>query len=232
MKCLLKCIGLSKNYGKKTALDNVSLELKRGRIVGLVGPNGSGKTTLIKIAAGLLTKTSGEIFVCDEPIGVNTKKLISYLPDRNYLPDWMKTRDLVRIFEDFYPDFDCVKAMEMLGRLGIVMNMNIKAMSKGTREKMQLVLAMSRKAELYLLDEPIGGVDPAARDYILETIVGNYNENGTVLLSTHLISDVEKILDDVIMLSDGKILMQGTADELREQNGKSVDEIFREVFRC
>jgi len=232
MNSILECRSLTKVYSREPALANVNLTLNEGRIVGLLGPNGSGKTTLIKLIAGLLTPTEGEILVNGSAPGVATKKLVSYLPERNFFSDWMKVDDLLGMFQDFYTDFDRKKAAEMLTRLGIGNSDKLKSMSKGTKEKMQLVLIMSRAARLYLLDEPIGGVDPATRDYILETIISNYSENATVIISTHLIGDVEKVLDDIIFISKGQLVLSASADDVREKNGKSVDEVFREVFRC
>lgn len=232
MNEILSCRGLVKGYGGPRALDQVDLDLSRGRIVGLLGPNGSGKTTLIKLANGLLTPTAGTILIDGTAPGPETKKIVSYLPDVDYLPDYMTLQDLTHLFRDFFEDFDAEKAADMFSSLGLQPRDRLKALSKGNREKTQLVLTMSRRAQLYLLDEPIGGVDPAARDYILRTIISNYSENGTVLISTHLISDVESILDEVIFLKAGKILLHSNADELREREGKSVDALFREVFSC
>ena len=232
MNEILCCRGLEKRYGGPKALDGVELTLERGRIVGLLGPNGSGKTTLLKLANGLLTPTHGEILIDGLVPGRETRAKVSYLPDADYLPDWMTLKDLTRMFADFYADFDAEKAGSMFVSLGLDMRERLKALSKGNREKTQLVLTMSRGAELYLLDEPIGGVDPAARDYILRTIIGNYSENGTVVISTHLIADVESILDEVVFLKSGKVLLHENADSLRERRGKSIDAIFREVFAC
>lgn len=229
---VLSCKNLTKSYGKKTALTNISLEVGRGKIVGLLGPNGSGKTTLIKLISGLLCPTEGELTVSGKPIGVETKKVVSYLPERTYIPDWMRVRDIIDMFEDFYADFKIERALKMLENLKIDPEDKIKTLSKGTKEKVQLILVMSRDAELYLLDEPIAGVDPAARDYILRTIISNYNENATIIISTHLIADVETVLDEVIMIQEGNLRIQSTVDDIREKNGKSVDELFREVFRC
>ncbi len=227
---LITARGLTKNYGTKLALDHVDLTVDRGRIVGLLGPNGSGKTTFIKLLCGLLQPTSGALEVNGNAPGVETKSVISYLPDRMYFADWMKACDLTDFFADFYVDFDRPKAMEMFLALGIQPNDRLKTMSKGTKEKVQLALIMSRKAQLYLLDEPIGGGDPAARDFILNTILTNYNENGTVMLSTHLISDIERVLDEAIFLQNGKVVRHDTVDNIREQEGKSVDQLFREIF--
>jgi ABC-2 type transport system ATP-binding protein len=227
---LITAHGLTKLYGGKPALDHIDLTVGRGRIVGLLGPNGSGKTTFIKLLCGLLQPTSGTLLVNGNAPGVETKSLISYLPDRMYFADWMKARDLTDFFADFYADFDRTKGLEMFKALGIQPGDRLKTMSKGTKEKVQLALIMSRNAQLYLLDEPIGGVDPAARDFILNTILTNYNENGTVMLSTHLISDIERVLDEAIFLQNGKIVRHDTVDNIREQEGKSVDELFREIF--
>ena len=229
---ILQCRGLCKRYDGPRALDDVNLELERGRIVGLLGPNGSGKTTLIKLAYGLLQPTGGEIRIAGERPGHATRAKVSYLPDADYLPDWMTLRKLLQLFRDFYADFNLKKAEEMLDALGLAQDSRLKSLSKGNREKTQLVLTMSRKAELYLLDEPIGGVDPAARDYILRTIISNYSPTGTVLISTHLIADVESVLDEVVFLREGRVLLHKNADTLREQEGKSVDQVFREVFAC
>ncbi len=234
MDAILECRGLAKSYGGKQALAlaGIDLALPKGRIIGLLGPNGSGKTTLIKLACGLLTPSVGEIFIGGKKPGPQTKNVVSYLPDRDYLPSWMKVQDVLDYFQDFYADFDILKALDMLGRLNIDPAMRLKAMSKGTKEKMQLILVMSRAADLYILDEPIAGVDPAARDYILETIISNYREEATVLISTHLIADIEKILDDVVFLQNGNISLVSSVEQIREQQGKSVDALFREVFRC
>ena len=229
---IFACQNLTKRYGKLTALDNIDLELESGRIVGLVGPNGSGKTTLIKLANRLLQPTSGSILIDGKAPGVETKKIIAYLPDKEYLPDWMNTRQLMHFYGDFYDDFDPRRASVMLSSLDIPSDMVLKKMSKGTREKVQLILTMSRRAKVYLLDEPIAGVDPAARDYILRTIIQNYEENSLVLISTHLIADVESVLDEAVFLKQGHIVLHKPADEIRTETGKSVDEYFREVFRC
>jgi len=229
---ILTCNKLSKNFGKCTALDGVDLSLAGGKIVGLLGPNGSGKTTLIKLANGLLTPGSGSICICGEAPDVNSHKLVSYLPERTSIPLWMTAQQLMDFYEDFYEDFHREAAERMLEHLGISPKQRIKQMSKGTREKVQLIMVMSRKARLYLLDEPIGGVDPATRDYILSTIIGNYEPEATVLISTHLISDVEKILDEVVFIDKGRIVLQSTVDAIREERGMSVDALFREVFRC
>ena len=227
-----ECKSLCKRYGNVQALDNVSFEVEPGRVVGLLGPNGSGKTTLIKLANGLLTPTGGELLINGQKPGKATRAQVSYLPDRPCLPEWMSAEKLLDMFTDFYGDFQREKAREMLEKLGIDPKQKIKQMSKGTREKVQLILVMSRKAELYLLDEPIGGVDPATRDYILETIIRNYNPSASVVISTHLIADVEQVLDDVIFINHGQIVLRSSVDDIREQQGKSVDAYFREVFRC
>lgn len=222
--------GLSKRYGRTAALNNVTLGVEAGKITGLLGPNGSGKTTLIKIAAGILTPSAGECFISGMKPGKDAKAVISYLPDRNYLPEWMKVSRLIEYFRDFYSDFDTEKAGRMLGELGIGMDRRVRQLSKGTREKLQLIMVMSRNAKLYLLDEPLSGVDPATRDYILNTIIRNYDPDAAVLISTHLISDVENVLDDVIFINKGEIMLNSSVDEIREAHGKSVDEYFREVF--
>ncbi len=229
---ILSCKALTKQYGAMLALNALNLELPRGRIIGLLGPNGSGKTTLIKLASGLLTPTSGEILIGGQPVSLETKKRVSYLPDKSFLPEWMRVNDIISFFREFYQDFDAPKAFEMLKRLGVGSGDSLKALSKGTQEKVQLILAMSRNAELYLLDEPIGGVDPAARDYILNTIITNYSENATVLISTHLIYDIERVLEEVVFLANGQTALQSSVDDIRENQGKSVDTLFREVFKC
>ncbi|ACD22628.1 MULTISPECIES: ABC transporter ATP-binding protein [Clostridium] len=229
---ILECKNLVKNYGGKQALKGIDLTINRGRIVGLLGPNGSGKSTLIKLANSLLTPNSGEILINGNKPGVETKKIVSYLPERTYLNDWMKVSDIINLFKDFYKDFNSDKAYDMLKNLNINPNDKLKTMSKGTKEKVQLILVMSRDAELYFLDEPIAGVDPAARDYILNTIINNYSENATVIISTHLISDIEQVLDDVVFISYGEIYLTKSVDEIREEHGKSVDALFREVFKC
>lgn len=232
MNQLVTCKNLTKRYGSKLALDNVSLSLESGKIIGLLGPNGSGKTTLIKILNQLTSPTSGEVLVAGNPLCVQTKSLISYLPDRMYLGNWMQVSDAINFFSDFYTDFDRSRAQDMLAKLNIRLSDTIRAMSKGTKEKLQLILVMSRRAALYCLDEPIAGVDPAARDYILSTILNNYDPDASILISTHLISDVENILDEVIFIRNGSIVLQSAVDDLRIQKGKSVDHVFREVFKC
>ncbi len=229
---VLKCTSLSKRYGSLLALNGISLEIPRGKIVGLLGSNGSGKTTFIKTVAGLLTPSFGDLYVNGNPIGIETKKIVSYLPDKNYLPEYFNVKQVIDYYASFYTDFDKVKAYDMVTRLNLNATDKLKTMSKGTKEKIQLILTMSRNAQLYLLDEPIGGVDPAARDYILNTIISNYNEDATVLISTHLIGDVEKVLDEVFFISNGQIVLNASVDDIREKQGKSVDELFREVFKC
>ena len=229
---LIVCQGLAKSYGHKAALTGIDLEVGRGRIVGLLGPNGSGKTTLIKLLCGLLQPTAGRLAVAGLPVGPETKALVSYLPDRMYFASWMRAVDLFDLFRDFYRDFDYPKALAMCKSLGVEPKDRLKSMSKGTKEKVQLVLVIPGKAQLYLLDEPIAGVDPAARDFILRTILTNYNEEGTVLISTHLIADIEKVLDEVILLKDGALMLHESVDRIREERGKSVDALFREIFRA
>ena len=232
MSVIFECRDLVKSYGKVTALKGISLQLESGRIVGLLGPNGSGKTTLIKLANRLLQPTSGQILIDGNVPGVKTKAVIAYLPDKDYLPDWMKTSGLLDFFGDFYSDFDRQRAEEMLDSLDIPRDQSLKKMSKGTREKVQLIMTMSRRAKVYLLDEPIAGVDPAARDYILRTIIQNYDPEALVLISTHLIADVESVLNEAVFLKKGEIVLHKSTDDIREETGQSVDEYFREVFRC
>lgn len=229
---VLEINGLSKSYGKKSALENIDLKIERGRIIGLLGPNGSGKTTLIKLINGLLTPNSGAITVDGSPIGEKSRLAVSYLPDKTYLPEWMKVNNVLKMFSEFYENFDMAKAEDMLRKLGINGDERLKALSKGTKEKVQLILVMSRSAKLYLLDEPIGGVDPAARDYILNTIITTYNPDASVVISTHLISDIEKVLDEAVFINNGSIVLHDTVDNIREKEGKSVDGYFREVFKC
>ena len=229
---VLECKGLTKRYSHIAALEDVSFSVEPGRIVGLLGPNGSGKTTLIKLANGLLTPTAGEILVCGSAPGRESHARVSYLPERTSIPLWMTAVQLLDFYQDFYQDFRRDAAEEMLTHLNIPPRQHIKQMSKGTREKVQLIMVMSRAAGLYLLDEPIGGVDPATRDYILSTIIGNYNPEAAVVISTHLISDVEKVLDEVLFISQGRLMLQSSVDEIREERGMSVDALFREVFKC
>lgn len=228
---LIQCQDVWKYYGRKEALRGLDFQLSGGRIVGLLGPNGSGKTTLMKVLNGLLRPEKGVVLIDGEEPGIYTKSVVSYLPDKTYFADWMKVSDLFDLFQDFYEDFDREKEEQMCETLQIQTNQKMKILSKGTREKVQLILVMSRSAKLYLLDEPIAGVDPAARDYILATILNNYNPEGTVLISTHLIADVERVLDEVLFIQDGKVIRQEMVDDIREQEGKSVDELFREIFR-
>lgn len=229
---ILTCEGLTKRYGRTEVLRGLELSLPRGRIIGLLGPNGAGKTTLIKLICGLLTPDSGSISVAGHPVGPESKAVVSYLPERPFLGKWMTVRDGLDLFQDFYADFDRAKAEDMLARLGVDAGARLTTLSKGTLEKVHLVLVMSRNAQLYVLDEPIGGVDPAARDFILSTILINYNEEGSILISTHLIADVETVLDEVLFLRDGTIALHDTVDHIREERGVSVDELFREVFKC
>ena len=232
MTPIVTCKGLTKVYGGgHPALKNLNLTLDRGRIIGLLGPNGSGKTTLLKMIAGLLTPTQGKLFVDGKPIGVETKKVVSYLPEATYLNPGMRVKEMIG-FGEFYRDFRPDRARDMIARLGIRLEDPLKTLSKGTKEKVQLILVMSRDADLYVLDEPMGGVDPAARDYILSTILSNYRENGTILISTHLISDVEQILDEVVMIREGELMLHSSVDDIRNKMGKSIDSLFREVFRC
>lgn len=228
---ILQCTGLAKNYGKTQALKGIDLKLEPGHFIGLLGPNGSGKTTLMKIVAGVMSPSSGEVLVGGNPIGRSSKALVSYLPDKDYLPE-QKIIQTVDMFADFFTDFDRTKAITMLSDLHLDTNQHPKHLSKGNREKLQLVLAMSRKAKLYLLDEPIGGIDPAARDYILHTILENYSEDASVLLSTHLIGDVESVLDDAVFIKEGNIIACRSTEELRNTENMSVDAYFREVFKC
>lgn len=232
MNNLIEIKNLFKEFDGKFALNNVNLNIESGKIVGLLGPNGSGKTTLIKLMNKLLVPSGGELYIDGLAPGIETKKIVSYLPDKSYLNEWMDAKELINFFSDFYEDFDSKKAYQMLESLHISPNDKLKNMSKGTKEKVQLILVMSRKAKLYLLDEPIGGVDPASRDYILKTIINNYSDDSTVIISTHLISDIEKVLDQVIFIKNGSIVLNGDADEIREEKGMSIDKLFREEFRC
>lgn len=232
MRPILECQRLTKKYGSFFALSDLSLTLDRGQIVGLLGPNGSGKTTLIKLINGLLIPTDGRVIINGLAPGVETKKIVSYLPDRSYFNEHLRVKELIAYYVDFYENFSLERASSMLDILEIDQKARISSLSKGTKEKVQLALVMSRDAQLYVLDEPIGGVDPAARDYILQTILTNYNENATILISTHLISDIENVLDRVIFLQNGQIALNESVDEIRTEYGKSVDTLFREVFRC
>lgn len=231
MSELIRCTNLTKRYGNIVALNDVNLSIESGKIVGLLGPNGSGKTTLIKLANDLLKPTSGEILVCGKKPGVESKSRIAYLPDNNFLNAWMTVKQIVSYFTDFYPDFRSDLAYSMLEKLGINPSVKLKTLSKGNKEKVSLILVMSRNAALYILDEPIAGVDPATRDYIISTIINNYNPESSVIISTHLISDIEQVLDEVIFINRGNVVLQKTVDEIREENGMSVDALFREVFK-
>lgn len=229
---LVRITNLTKKYQNKTALSSLNLTLNSGHIIGLLGPNGSGKTTLIKILTGVIKDFDGAVTIDGKPVGPETKAVVSYLPDTAYFSEWMRPLDMIALFKDFYSDFDEHKCLEMLKRLDLNEKQRIKTMSKGMIEKFQLSLVMSRSAKLYILDEPIGGVDPAARDYILDTILTNYSEDATIFMSTHLISDVERIFDTAIFLREGEIVLQGNIDNIREEKGKSIDQLFREVFKC
>ena len=229
---ILSCHGLTKKFGNFPALNDVSFQLEPGRIVGLLGPNGSGKTTFLKLVNQLLVPTSGEILVNGQPLTVQTKAMISYLPDKMYLGSWMRVSDLLTYYSDFFEDFDMSRANAMLESLKISPKDRLKTMSKGTKEKVQLILTMSRRAKLYCLDEPIAGVDPAARDYILSTILNNYEPDASILISTHLISDVENILDEVIFIQEGQLKLHASVEDIRMQEGESIDSYFREVFKC
>ena len=229
---VVECVGLSKNYSSVRAIDSLNIQLEGGRIIGLLGPNGCGKTTFMKLLTGLLSPTEGEIYICGYPLCQDTNSFISYLPERTYLNSRMTVGSMLGFFTDFYPDFDIAKAREMLRAVGVEESRRISTLSKGNREKVQLVLVMSRRAKLYLLDEPIAGVDPAARENILRTIVGNYNENAATIITTHLIADVEQVIDEfVFMAQGGRILRRGMADDVREETGQTIDQLFREVFR-
>lgn len=231
MSDLLQCIDLTKTYGQITALNNLNFTLGSGKIIGLLGPNGSGKTTLIKIINGLLTPTSGKVLIEGKEPGVETKKIVAYLPDRNFLGKSLTVDKLVKLFVDFYEDFRPELAYEMIDKLQIPRNSQLKTLSKGNKEKVCLILVMSRNAKLYVLDEPIAGVDPATRDYIISTIINNYNPDSSVIISTHLISDIEPVLNDVVFIKNGNVVLHNTVDEIREEHGMSVDELFREVFK-
>ena len=232
MNSIIQANNLSKSFGSLQALNNVNFSLQPGRIVGLLGPNGSGKTTLLKIMNGLLEPSGGEIRIGGELPGIATKKIVSYLPERTYLNDWMKVQDIITFFDDFYEDFDPAKAHAMMDDMDIDKTARLKTLSKGTKEQVQLILVMARAAQLYLLDEPIGGVDPAARDYILRTILNKYNPEACIMISTHLITDVEQIFDDIIFLKKGEVVLNDNVDDIRDREGKSIDMLFREVFKC
>lgn len=231
MSELLCCKKLTKSYGGLIALNSIDLALESGKIIGLLGPNGSGKTTLIKIINGLLTPTTGNVTILGNKIGTESKKVVAYLPDNSFLNSWMTVEQIVSMFKDFYEDFREDRAYEMLAKLGITPSVKLKTLSKGNKEKVSLILVMSRNAKLYVLDEPIAAVDPATRDYIISTIINNYNPEASVLISTHLISDIEQVLDDVIFINNGNIVLHKSVDEIREEHSKSVDELFREVFK-
>ena len=232
MGCIMEAVGLNKSYGGFRALNDFNFRVEQGRIVGILGPNGSGKTTFIKILSGLLTYDSGIVTIDGIEPGSETKSLVSYLPERPYFNSWMRVDECLDFFEDFYADFDRLLAEKMLFDLNVPTDAKLKTLSKGTKEKVQLILVMSRKAKLYLLDEPIAGVDPAARDYILQTIISSYNREASIIISTHLIADVESVLDDFIFVSNGHAVLGGSAEELRKEKNMSLDEYFREVFRC
>ena len=231
MNELIRCTGLTKKYGNVLALNNIDLTVERGKIIGILGPNGSGKTTIIKLINGLLTPNGGEILVNGQVPGVETKKIVSYLPDNNFLPAWMTAEQIINLFCDFYDDFRPDLAYEMLDRLGVEKKTRLKNLSKGNKEKVCLILIMSRNAQLYVLDEPIAAVDPATRDYVISTIINNYNPEASVLISTHLISDIENVLDEAIFINNGQIVLHKSVEDIREENSKSVDELFREVFK-
>lgn len=229
---LIEFRDVTKEFGYKVALDEVNLKIEKGKIYGLLGPNGSGKTTMIKLINDLLQPTSGEVLIKGEEAGIESKKIISYLPERTYLNMDMKVEELLNFFSDFYLDFDKSKALELLEKLDIAVDARLKTMSKGTKEKVQLIAVMSRKADIYILDEPIGGVDPASRDYILETILNNFNEDSSLIISTHLIADIEKILDEVVFINKGKIVLNENAEEIRTKKKTTIDALFREEFKC
>lgn len=231
MEAILKTLNLEKGFGNKKALKGINIEIKKGRIVGMLGPNGSGKTTFLKIAAGILKQSSGEILIDNHVPGVYTKSIVSYLPDKNYLLKWMKIKDAVQFFKDFYKDFDEIKAKELLSFMNLDENSKVTSLSKGMTEKLHLTLVLSRKAKLYILDEPLGGVDPTTREKILDAILNNYNEESSMIITTHLVSDIERLFDDVAFISEGNIVLEGNAEELRTERGMSIDELYREVFK-
>ena len=231
MSVILKCENLTKDYGNLVALNNINLTIESGKIIGLLGPNGSGKTTFIKLINGLLKPTKGDLYIDDKKPGIETKKIVSYLPDNSFLNSWMTVEQIVSFFTEFYEDFRPELAYKMLENLGVSKKDKLKSLSKGNKEKVCLILVMSRNAKLYVLDEPIAAVDPATRDYIVSTIINNYNKDASVIISTHLISDIESVLDDVIFINKGNIVLHKTVDEIREENEKSVDQLFREVFK-
>ena len=229
---IVECQNLCKSFDNKKVLVDINLNIEAGKIIGLLGKNGSGKTTLLKLINDLLTPTSGQVLIKNQKPGIDSKKIISYLPERHYLDSNMTVKNIIKYFADFYDDFNTTKAYDLLEKLAINSNDKLSTMSKGTKEKVNLILVMSRKADLYVLDEPIGGVDPATRDYILNTILNNFADNASIILSTHLIADVERILDEVVFIDNGKIVLQADADQLRTKRKKSIDEIFREEFKC
>ena len=231
METIFKATDLTKTYFKKSALSGANLEVAKGKIVGLLGPNGSGKTTLLKIAAGILKESSGEILIDGKAPGVYTKSVVSYLPDVNYLYKWMKVSDALEYFNDFYSDFDMKKAKELLAFMGLQENVKASSLSKGMLEKLHLTLILSRKAKLYLLDEPLGGVDPTSREKIIDAILKNYSEDSSIIVTTHLVNDIERLFDEVAFISEGKIILNGNAEQLRQEKGMSIDEIYREVFK-
>ena len=232
MEDLIQIQNLNKSFGKKQVLKNINLNIQSGKIIGLLGPNGSGKTTLIKILNGLLKDYQGSVFIDHQPVGVHSKEIISFLPDEPYFENWMTTTNALNLFKDLYQDFDMDKALYLMDKMKLEKNVKIKSLSKGMKEKFQLVLVMSRKAKIYILDEPIGGVDPAARDFILEIILNNYAEDAVVIMSTHLIADIEKIFDEVVFIKDGEIVLHEDSEELRIKRQASIDQIFREEFKC
>lgn len=227
---LVEIKGLSKNYLNKKALNNLSLDIESGKVVGILGPNGSGKTTLIKILTGLLRQSKGEVLIDGHNVGVYTKSIVSYLPDRNFLYNWMTIEDAFEFYKDFYSDFDEKRGEELLHFMKLEKSMKINSLSKGMNEKLNLTLVLSRRAKLYILDEPIAGVDPVARDKILDAIIKNYNEGSSMLITTHLVRDMESLFDDVVFLREGEVALKGNAEALREEKGKSIDEIYKEVF--
>jgi len=231
MDIILKASNLEKSYFNKKALNGLDLQVKKGRIVGILGPNGSGKTTFLKIAAGILTKTNGEIMIDGHKPGVYTKSIVSYLPDKEYLYKWMKIKDAVDFFKDFYRDFDEEKCKKLLEFMNLDINSKVKALSKGMTEKLYLTLVLSRRAKIYILDEPLGGVDPTTREKILDAILDNYSEDSSIIITTHLVSDIERLFDDVAFISEGKVVLSGNAEELRNEKGLSIDQLYREVFK-
>lgn len=230
-ECIVKVSNLNKNYFRKKALDNFEIEVGEGKILGLLGPNGSGKSTFLKILAGLLRKSSGDVLIDGNEVGVYTKSIVSYLPDKSYLYKWMKIKDAFSYFKDFYSDFDYAKAEELLKFMNLDMDSKVTSLSKGMLEKLHLTLVLSRKARLYVLDEPLGGVDPTTREKILDTIINNFNEKSSMIITTHLVNDIERLFDDVVFISNGKNVLSGSAEGLRNERGMSIDELYREVFK-